>query len=104
MKRRVPLLLVFLVLIVSTLAFLLFYYEESLFFLFVGIFVLIAGIVTIGILQTLDLMKQDKLIDYEMVEKLKLHLVECPACHKENILEDQYCRYCGEQLKGEQDV
>jgi len=104
MKRKVPVLLVLLVLIIAVLSFLIFYYGESLFFLFVGIFVMVAGIVTIGILQTIDLVKHDKLIDYETVEKYHLHLVDCPACKKENILEDQYCRYCGEQLKGDKNV
>jgi hypothetical protein len=104
MSRRVPLLLVFLILVASVVSFLLFYTQESLFFLFVGIFIMIAGLVTVAIVQTLDLIKRDKMIDYEMVEKFHLHVVTCKECAKENILEDQYCRYCGAKLEGEQDV
>lgn len=104
MSRKVPLLLVFLVLVVSGLSFAIFYVRESLFFLFVGIFLLIAGMVVVAILQTVDLMKRDKMIDYEMVEKFHLHLVSCKECDKENILEDRYCRYCGAALEGEDDV
>lgn len=104
MSRRVPLLLVFLILVASVVSFLLFYTQESLFFLFVGIFIMIAGLVTVAIVQTLDLIKRDKMIDYEMVEKFHLHVVTCKECEKENILEDQYCRYCGAKLEGEQDV
>jgi predicted RNA-binding Zn-ribbon protein involved in translation (DUF1610 family) len=104
MSRRVPLLLVALVLIAATLSFLLFYRQESVFFLFVGIFVLIAGLVSVVLVQTVDLIKRDKMIDYEMVEQYSLHLVDCPECKKENILEDQYCRHCGAKLEGEQDV
>lgn len=104
MNRKIPVLLIFLVLIAALLSFLIFYYEESVFFLFVGIFVLIAGMVSLAILQTLDLMKHDKMIDYELVEKYQLHLVDCKACGKENILEDKYCRFCGEELEGDIDV
>ncbi len=104
MNRRVPLLMLGLVVIVSAISFLIFYIEESIFFLFVTIFLLVAGTVSIVIVQAIDLAKHEKMIDYEMVEKYHLHLVDCPACEKENILEDQYCRFCGEQLKGEKDV
>ena len=104
MNRRVPLLLIFLVLLVSGLSFVIFYLDESLFFLFVGIFLLIAGMVVVAIIQTVDLIKRDKMIDYEMVEKFQLHVVDCKECGKENILEDRYCRYCGQELEGEEDV
>lgn len=104
MGRRVPLLVTFLVLVAAMLSFAIFYLGELLFFLFVGIFILVAGMISVAIIQTVDLMKRDKLIDYEMVEKFNLHIVTCEECGQENILEDQYCRFCGERLKGEQDV
>jgi len=104
MNRKVPLLMSLLIVIATVISFTIFYIEESIFFLFVSIFIVVSGVVSIVIVQAIDLARHEKMIDYEMVEKYHLHLVNCPECEKENILEDQYCRFCGEQLKGEHDV
>ena len=47
-----------------------------------------------------DLYYMDKELDYEQLRKSKLTVVPCTSCLKENVLEDQYCVYCGEKLEG----
>jgi len=74
-----------------------FFYEQILLFI-IGIPVLIGGIFLIVFTMVYDLYQKDKKIDYEMVKKYGFHLMECPECGKENVLEDIYCTHCGEKL------
>lgn len=36
----------------------------------------------------------DKILDIDALKEQGLTIVQCPNCHKENVLEDQYCIYC----------
>lgn len=74
-----------------------FMYENVVFF-FMGIPLLLLGIFLLIFMMVYDLYEKDKKIDYELVKKHGFHLVKCSSCGKENVLEDQYCVYCGERL------
>lgn len=75
------------------------YFIESVGAFFIGIFVLVLSILFIIFVMTVELYQKDKLIDYDLVKKTGLRIVKCANCEKENVLEDQYCRYCGQKLK-----
>jgi ABC-type bacteriocin/lantibiotic exporter with double-glycine peptidase domain len=39
--------------------------------------------------------------DQALVQEQGLTIVTCKACSKKNVLEDKYCKYCGEVLDNE---
>jgi predicted RNA-binding Zn-ribbon protein involved in translation (DUF1610 family) len=86
----------------SLLLFVLTYLYSNLLYFIIGILVLVGSIFLIVFSMVVDLYQKDKNIDYEIVKKMNLTIVTCKVCGKENILEDQYCRYCNEQLEAEQ--
>jgi len=75
------------------------FFLENIFLLFLGIPVLLIGIFVVIASMVFELYKKDKLIDYELVKKSGLTLMECKHCGKENIKEDIYCIFCGERLE-----
>ena len=66
---------------------------------FVSVFLLVISVFLFIALNSIAMFQNDKVIDYEMVKKQNLTVVLCLNCQKENILEDQYCIYCGEKLE-----
>lgn len=63
-----------------------------------AIFLLVSILVNVT-LSTINMYKEDKMLDIEALKKSGLTIVVCSQCKKENVLEDQYCIYCGEELK-----
>lgn len=84
--------------------FVLFYTQESIWYLLLGAVVLVGSIFAIISTMVYELYQKDKTIDYEAVKKNKLTLVTCGECGKENVLEDQYCIHCGEKLEDNNNV
>ena len=79
------------------------YYQSSALLLFIGVGVLLLGILYTVAYQTFDLFKRDKTLDLIKLQELGLTIVTCNNCLKENVLEDQYCIYCSEKLESEED-
>jgi Ca2+/H+ antiporter len=90
----VPLLMIALMAIILTLSFKL----GSYILFFIG---LIGTVVNIGlyvILLVFSIKQQESDLDYDSLKQQGLHIVECPNCHKKNVLEDVWCIRCGEKL------
>jgi len=66
------------------------------------VFVLI-GLILIITLMSLNLFVKDKALEIEKLRQMGLTIVVCKKCFKENVLEDQYCIYCGESLGSDDD-
>jgi hypothetical protein len=58
----------------------------------------VVSILGVIIQQSMMLFIRDKELDIEELQKSGLTIVNCKVCKKANVLEDQYCIYCGEQL------
>lgn len=71
--------------------------------LFLGILIVILGAFFIMIMQSISLFLNDKKLDIDALKKQGLTIVKCSNCEKENVLEDQYCIFCGELLGEEND-
>ena len=95
MKRVIGVVVGFIAIGLFALSFIL----DNIIFFLVGIPVLLIGIFLIIFAMVADLYQKDKLIDYELVKKHGLTLVQCKSCEKENVLEDIYCIHCGERLE-----
>ena len=79
------------------------YFRESVgLFLFGGVIVLL-GIISIITLMALNIFFKDKELEIEKLRQMGLTIVVCKNCFKENVLEDQYCLYCGESLGSDTD-
>lgn len=68
---------------------------------FVLVFAIIFLLVSIFLVffsTTMDIYKRDKELDYDALKAQGLTIIECQKCAKKNVLEDQYCIYCGEKL------
>lgn len=77
------------------------YFFQYTSFLFVGVIIVVVSGFAIMVLQSINLFINDKKLDIEALRKKGLTIVPCPYCEKDNVLEDKYCIYCGEEL-GEQ--
>lgn len=75
------------------------YFISSMLLFFTGVFILLVSILFTIFLMTIDLYKKDKELNIEALEKAGLNIVACSNCQKDNVLEDQYCVHCGEELK-----
>ena len=73
-----------------------FFYSIGLFFL--GGVLVVGGILLVILLMSLNLFIKDKELEIDKLRKMGLTIIECQYCAKENVLEDQYCIYCGESL------
>jgi len=78
------------------------FFLNSVFLMIFSIFTLLVSIFLLFGFMTYDLFTSDKKMDVEALKRQGLTIVECQYCHKNNVLEDQYCIYCGEKL-GEND-
>ena len=72
------------------------------FFLLGGMFV-IFGFSSVVLLMAVNLFFKDKELEIEKLREMGLNIVVCQNCLKENVLEDQYCIYCGESLGSDED-
>jgi len=74
------------------------YYYGSNTVLFSGVFLVVFTVFFHVFQASYEMFRKDKEIDYDMVSKLNLTLTTCSNCEKENVLEDKYCKFCGEEL------
>lgn len=72
---------------------------ENIFLMVISTITLLVSILFLMIYQVFELFKRDKILDLEQLKQQGLTIVECVNCHKMNVLEDQYCIFCGEKLK-----
>ena len=79
------------------------YFRESLGLFFLGCFLVVVGLIAIITLMSLNLFFKDKELEIEKLRQMGLTIVVCKKCFKENVLEDQYCIYCGESLGSDED-
>ncbi len=77
------------------------YLKASFAIFFVGCAVTILGFLAVISLMTLKLFLKDKELDLENLRAMGLTIVTCKKCERQNVLEDQYCIYCGEELKND---
>jgi len=80
------------------------YYLESLLLLFIGVVIILVGILSYIIIKALNLFVMDKELNIEALKKAGLTIVKCNNCLKDNVLEDQYCIYCGERLGNDNEI
>ncbi len=64
---------------------------------------LIFGFSSVMLVMALNLFLKDKQLEIEKLREMGLTIVVCQNCLKENVLEDQYCIYCGESLGSDED-
>ncbi len=88
----------FIISIIGMLLTVLSYLRNSFAFLLLGSFLIVAGILVVVIIMSLNLFVKDKQLEIEKLKEMGLTIVVCKECLKENVLEDQYCIYCGESL------
>ena len=79
------------------------YFRESFGLFFLGLFLVIIGLISIITLMSLNIFVKDKELEIEKLRQMGLTIVVCKKCFKENVLEDQYCIYCGESLGRDED-
>ncbi|MCF7927336.1 MAG: zinc ribbon domain-containing protein [Candidatus Izimaplasma sp.] len=70
-------------------------------FIFLGIIFILVNMMFYYIVYVIALYKQDKELDIEALKKQGLTIVRCSNCHKKNVLEDQYCIFCGTPLSNQ---
>lgn len=63
-----------------------------------SIIILVVSILFMFIMLTIDMFSKDKQLDIEALKKQGLTIITCNNCNRDNVLEDQYCIYCGEEL------
>ena len=74
------------------------YSRSSLALLLFGSFLIVVGILIVVLMMSLNLFVKDKQLEINKLKEMGLTIVVCKECLKENVLEDQYCIYCGESL------
>ena len=79
------------------------YFRASFGLFILGCFLVIIGLLLIITLMSLNLFVKDKVLEIEKLRQMGLTIVVCKKCFKENVLEDQYCIYCGESLGSDED-
>jgi len=79
------------------------YVNSSVLQFVMGILCVLTGILLIILLVSFNLFIQDKTLNIEKLKEMGLTIVVCKVCLKENVLEDQYCIYCGERLGSDED-
>jgi len=79
------------------------YLISSVLLFVIGTLCIVIGILIVLLLMSFNLFIQDKTLNIEKLKEMGLTIVVCKACLKENVLEDQYCIYCGERLGSDED-
>lgn len=75
------------------------YQTESMFMLVIGALMLVLSILLTIFIMTMNLYKKDQEFNPLELSKQGLTLVLCKDCSTENVLEDKFCRKCGEELE-----
>ena len=103
MNNKIIILLGYVVSFLGVLLMILSYFRESLGLFFIGCLLVVIGLIAIITLMSLNLFIKDKELEIEKLRQMGLTIVVCKNCFKENVLEDQYCIYCGESLGSDND-
>lgn len=61
------------------------------------------SIIYLILTMSLDIFRRDKILDIDQLRKQGLTIVTCNNCEKLNVLEDQFCIFCGEKLGNNDD-
>ena len=80
------------------------YILESPLLLLIGIFIMVLGILSYILINSLKVFIIDRDLNIEALQKAGLTIVKCNNCLKDNVLEDQYCVHCGERLGKEDEI
>ncbi len=77
------------------------YFRESIILFFVGAAITVIGFLAVVSLMAFNMFLKDKELELDKLTAMGFTIVKCPKCGKDNVLEDQYCIYCGEKLGSE---
>ena len=66
--------------------------------LIISVLLLVVSVLGLVLSSAYNTFKQDKVLDVDALMKQGLTITKCEECSKDNVLEDQYCIYCGHQL------
>lgn len=80
------------------------YYLESLILFFIGVLFILVGILSYILTKAFNIFIADRELNIEALKKAGLTIVKCDNCLKDNVLEDQYCIYCGERLGNSDEI
>lgn len=80
------------------------YFLVSLFLFFIGIMLIVLGVLSLVLVNALKVFIMDKELNIEALREAGLTIIKCNSCLKENVLEDQYCVHCGERLGKEDEI
>ncbi len=75
------------------------YVNLNYFLTFSGIFIILVSILLYFTTKTAEMFKKDKELDIESLKNQGFTIVNCLNCGKNNVLEDKFCIFCGEDLK-----
>ena len=73
-------------------------WKNTMSLLIIGGIGLVVSVFLVIILSSISIFKEDKKLNIETLKKQGLHIVKCRKCYKENVLEDKFCIFCGEDL------
>ena len=79
------------------------YFISSVLLFIMGSICVVIGVLFIVSMMSFNLFYEDKNLDFEKLKQMGLTIVKCKECLKDNVLEDQYCIYCGEKLGSDED-
>ena len=60
---------------------------------------LVLSILLTIFIMTMNLYKKDQEFNPDELQEQGLTLLDCKSCNTQNVLEDKYCRKCGEELE-----
>ena len=66
--------------------------------LIISVLLLVFSVIGLVLITAYNTFQQDKVLDIVSLKKQGLTITTCKECHKDNVLEDQYCIYCGHKL------
>ena len=72
---------------------------EQIFLMIIGALVLLLSIFVLAFFMIISLYQKDQEFNPEELQKQGLTLFNCTHCNTQNVLEDKYCRNCGETLE-----
>lgn len=75
------------------------YQYEQIILTIIGSLVLMLGVFIFLFFKSIEIFQKDKEFNKEELVNQGLTIVVCSACETENVLEDQYCRKCGDKLE-----
>lgn len=98
MHRKAYMILGISMIVVSVLLISVSFFISSIFLMISSIILLLVSILYLFFMMSYNLFKSDKELDIELLRKQGFTIVKCNNCTNNNVLEDQYCVFCGEKL------